>query len=109
MLSYVRMSVRRSVGPERTRVAAVGQRLAEVVAAADEGEGQLLVQEELLALTPTRGGRWAQRELDRAAVEPYPFDRLYGSWRRSSVPADAQGAVRRSAERYIARVGGGAS
>ena len=44
-----------------------------------------------------------------AAVEPYPFDRLYGAWRRSIVPADAQGAVRRSAERYIARIGGGAS
>ena len=25
------------------------------------------------------------------AVEPYPFDRLYGAWRRSIVLADAQG------------------
>lgn len=41
-----------------------------------------------------------------AAVEPYPFDRLYGGWRGSIVAADAKGAVERSAARYIARIEG---
>ena len=52
---------------------------------------------------------WRQRPGDvrSEAVEPYPFDRLYGAWRWSIVREDAQGAVRRSAERYIARIGGG--
>ena len=39
------------------------------------------------------------------AVEPYAFDRLYGGWRRSIVKRDAREAVRRSADRYIARIG----
>ena len=39
-----------------------------------------------------------------AAVEPYPFDRIYGGWEGSVVAADAKGAVRRSAERYIRRL-----
>jgi glyoxylase-like metal-dependent hydrolase (beta-lactamase superfamily II) len=38
------------------------------------------------------------------AVEPYPFDRIYGSWPKTIVAADAKGAVRRSAERYIAHI-----
>jgi hypothetical protein len=43
-----------------------------------------------------------------AAVEPYPFDRLYGMVRGAVVAPDAHGAVRRSAERYIAHVTGAA-
>ena len=41
-----------------------------------------------------------------AAVEPYPFERLYGGWSGSVVGSDAKGAVRRSAERYLGRIGG---
>jgi glyoxylase-like metal-dependent hydrolase (beta-lactamase superfamily II) len=40
-----------------------------------------------------------------AAVEPYPFERLYGGWHESAVASDAKGAVRRSAERYLERIG----
>ena len=40
-----------------------------------------------------------------AAVEPYPFDRLYGGWSGSIVASDAKEAVRRSAARYLARIG----
>jgi len=39
-----------------------------------------------------------------AAVEPYAFDRIYGSWPGSIVAQDAKAAVRRSAERYIAHI-----
>ena len=35
------------------------------------------------------------------AVEPYPFDRIYGGWWDSIVASNAKSAVRRSAERYI--------
>ena len=35
------------------------------------------------------------------AVEPFPFDRIYGGWWDSIVASDAKSAVRRSAERYI--------
>jgi hypothetical protein len=38
------------------------------------------------------------------AVEPYAFDRIYGSWTGSIVAEDAKAAVRRSAERYIAHI-----
>jgi hypothetical protein len=41
-----------------------------------------------------------------AAVEPYSFDRLYGGWTESVVATDAKNAVRRSAARYIDRIGG---
>lgn len=44
-----------------------------------------------------------QRIID--AVEPYPFDTLYGSFGRAVTP-DAHGAVRRSAARYIAHLRG---
>ncbi|MGI8916045.1 MAG: MBL fold metallo-hydrolase [Chloroflexota bacterium] len=37
-----------------------------------------------------------------AAVEPFPFDRLYGGWWDSVVAADAKTAVARSAARYTA-------
>jgi glyoxylase-like metal-dependent hydrolase (beta-lactamase superfamily II) len=40
-----------------------------------------------------------------AAVEPYLFDRLYGGWSGSIVATDAKEAVRRSAARYLARIG----
>lgn len=36
-----------------------------------------------------------------AAVEPYPFDRIYGAWWGRVVAQDATAAVARSAERYI--------
>jgi glyoxylase-like metal-dependent hydrolase (beta-lactamase superfamily II) len=41
-----------------------------------------------------------------AAVEPFSFDRIYGSWPGSIVAADAKAAVRRSAERHIAHITG---
>jgi glyoxylase-like metal-dependent hydrolase (beta-lactamase superfamily II) len=41
-----------------------------------------------------------------AAVEPYPFDILYGGWSGSVVATDAKDAVRRSAARYITRIAG---
>jgi glyoxylase-like metal-dependent hydrolase (beta-lactamase superfamily II) len=41
-----------------------------------------------------------------AAVEPYPFDTLYGGWRGRIVTPDAKGAVVRSAERYIRHLQG---
>ena len=37
-------------------------------------------------------------------VAPFPFDRIYGGWWGSVVVTDGPGAVRRSAERYIARI-----
>jgi hypothetical protein len=39
-----------------------------------------------------------------AALEPWRFDRLYGAWFGRVVDADAHGAVRRSAERYVRAV-----
>ncbi|HEY2477157.1 MAG TPA: MBL fold metallo-hydrolase [Solirubrobacterales bacterium] len=39
-----------------------------------------------------------------AALEPWPFDRLYGAWFGRVVDADAHAAVRRSADRYIRAV-----
>ncbi|HEX6508638.1 MAG TPA: MBL fold metallo-hydrolase [Chloroflexota bacterium] len=36
-----------------------------------------------------------------AAVEPYPFDRIYGAWWPRVVPSDAQEVVHRSADRYV--------
>jgi glyoxylase-like metal-dependent hydrolase (beta-lactamase superfamily II) len=41
-----------------------------------------------------------------AAVEPYDFDQLHGGWPGMVVTSDAKQAVRRSAERYLARIGG---
>lgn len=37
-----------------------------------------------------------------AALEPWPFERIYGAWWDRHVEADAKGALRRSAARYIA-------
>jgi hypothetical protein len=39
-----------------------------------------------------------------AAVEPYSYDRIYGSWPGSIVAEDARAAVWRSAERHIAHI-----
>ncbi len=39
-----------------------------------------------------------------AAVEPYPFDRIYGGWWGRVIPTGAKAAVARSAERYIAAI-----
>ncbi|MBX0330447.1 hypothetical protein K2Z83_22575, partial [Oscillochloris sp. ZM17-4] len=41
-----------------------------------------------------------------AAVEPFAFDRIYGSWDGKIVASDAKAAVHRSAERYIAHLQG---
>jgi glyoxylase-like metal-dependent hydrolase (beta-lactamase superfamily II) len=41
-----------------------------------------------------------------AAVEPYPFDRIYGAWWDRRVLHDAKTAVARSAERYIKAIEG---
>ena len=37
-------------------------------------------------------------------VEPYRFDRVYGGWWGRVVVRDGAGAVRRSADRYVARL-----
>jgi hypothetical protein len=39
-----------------------------------------------------------------AALEPFTFDRLYGSWIDRYVASDAKAAVKRSAERYITHI-----
>jgi glyoxylase-like metal-dependent hydrolase (beta-lactamase superfamily II) len=39
-----------------------------------------------------------------AAVEPWPFDRIYGAWWDRVVAAGAKAAVARSAERYLAAI-----
>jgi hypothetical protein len=39
-----------------------------------------------------------------AAVEPFAYDRIYGSWAPKVIGHDAREAVRRSAERYIAAI-----
>lgn len=54
----------------------------------------------LIPLGPT-----AIREIVRA-LEPWPFDRLYGAFPGQLVPADGKGVVRRSAERYLRMIGG---
>ena len=39
-----------------------------------------------------------------AALEPYPYERLYGAFPHQLVKADAKAIVRRSAERYVSRI-----
>jgi hypothetical protein len=39
-----------------------------------------------------------------AAVKPFHFDRLYGAWPKFEILSDANGAVQRSADRYIQAV-----
>ena len=41
------------------------------------------------------------------AVEPYPFDRIYGGWWDSFVASGAKEAVKRSAERYLKAINPG--
>jgi len=41
-----------------------------------------------------------------AAVEPFPYDRIYGAWWERVVSTDAQAALVRSAARYIAAIEG---
>jgi hypothetical protein len=41
-----------------------------------------------------------------AAVEPFPFDRVYGAWWDRVILEDAKQAVERSKERYIRAIGG---
>ena len=41
-----------------------------------------------------------------AALEPYPFERLYGAWYGKIVAEDAKAAVERSARRYVTALGG---
>lgn len=40
------------------------------------------------------------------AVEPYPFDRIYGAWWDTIVATDAKESVHKSAERYIRAISG---
>jgi hypothetical protein len=37
-----------------------------------------------------------------AAVEPFPFDRIYTGWWDPTLDADAKAVLHRDAERYIA-------
>ena len=37
-------------------------------------------------------------------VEPYDFERIYSPWPGRIVQEDGKGAIRRSAERYIAAI-----
>ena len=41
-----------------------------------------------------------------AAIEPYPFDRIYGGWRGRNILSGAKEAVQQSAERYIRHIEG---
>lgn len=40
------------------------------------------------------------------AVEPFPYDRIYGAWWETVIPANAKSGVHYSAERYIRAIGG---
>lgn len=40
------------------------------------------------------------------ALQPHPFDRIYGGWWQNDVLGDGMGVVERSAERYIKRIEG---
>jgi hypothetical protein len=78
-----------------------------------EGKGALLVGDILQVVSDRRyvsfmysypnliplPARTVQQIVD--AVEPYPFDRLYGAWCDRVVAYDGKAAVRRSAERYV--------
>ena len=39
-----------------------------------------------------------------AAVEPWPFEQIYGGWWDRVVDADGKAAVERSARRYLAAI-----
>jgi glyoxylase-like metal-dependent hydrolase (beta-lactamase superfamily II) len=87
-------------------------------AAGAEGRGALL-SGDIVQVIPARG--WVSfmysypnliplpaTEVRRMAdaLEPYPFEQLYGAWWSAIVPADGSGSVRRSADRYAAAVAG---
>ncbi len=40
------------------------------------------------------------------AVEPFPFERMYGGWWRRNVSSDAKGTLARSRDRYLRQIGG---
>jgi hypothetical protein len=40
-----------------------------------------------------------------AAVEPFAYDRIYGAFWDMTIDRDGQGAVARSAERYLRAIG----
>jgi glyoxylase-like metal-dependent hydrolase (beta-lactamase superfamily II) len=42
-----------------------------------------------------------------AALEPFPFDRIYGAWFGQNIQQDAKQVLRRSADRYIAAISDG--
>jgi glyoxylase-like metal-dependent hydrolase (beta-lactamase superfamily II) len=77
-----------------------------------EGRGALLSGDVVMAL-PDRNVSfmWSYpnlvplpaSEVERigAALEPWPFDRIYGAWWDRVVPSDAKSAVRRSVDRYV--------
>jgi hypothetical protein len=77
-----------------------------------EGAGSLLTGD-IIQVIPDRahvGFMWsypnlvplAERQVARlaAAVEPFPYDAIYGAWWDTIIPAGARDAVTRSAERY---------
>jgi glyoxylase-like metal-dependent hydrolase (beta-lactamase superfamily II) len=82
-------------------------------AAGAEGRGVLLTSDTITVVPDRRFVSFMRsypnliplpaREVRRvvAAVEPYAFDRIYGSWHGRIVPAGAKGTIVRSAERYI--------
>ncbi|HEY9514706.1 MAG TPA: hypothetical protein VIQ74_03420 [Gemmatimonadaceae bacterium] len=43
------------------------------------------------------------------AIEPYPYDRVYGAWWDRCIESDGKSAVARSAARYLAAIGANAS
>jgi hypothetical protein len=87
-------------------------------AAGAEGRGALLTGDTLQVVSDRRfvtfmysypnsiplPARAIRRIVD--AVEPFPFDTLYGGWWDRIVMPDAKGAVARSAERYIGMIEG---
>jgi len=39
------------------------------------------------------------------ALDPFPFDRIYGAWFAQNIQRDAKQVLRRSADRYLAAIG----
>ena len=77
-----------------------------------EGAGSLLVGD-IIQVIPDRSHvafMWSypnlvplpEAEVDRmvAAVDPYPYDAIYGAWWDAIIPSGGPEIVRRSAERY---------
>lgn len=77
------------------------------------GQGILLCGDTIMVAADTRWVSFmysypnylplSRRAVERivAAVEPYPFDRLYSAWWEKVVQRDAKNILKRSAERYI--------